>query len=94
MHVSRAALMLSTEPEHPESQPDNPAGLLWGAERMAKFSGLSVKQIFDMLQKGMLPSAKRIGGKWSEKHKRWFGARWCITKQDLLKDLFGGGDAA
>ena len=38
--------------------------LAWGAVAIAKVIGRNRRQTFHMLEKGMIPAAKKVGGRW------------------------------
>ena len=50
-----------------------PMDLVWGSENIAPIIGCTPRQVSNMLIRGHLPGAKKIGG------------RWCISEQALRK---------
>ncbi len=38
--------------------------LAWGAAAIGKEMGRNRRQAFHMLEKGMIPAAKKVGGRW------------------------------
>lgn len=59
--------------EKPKDDPDAP---IWGAENMAPVIGRTERQVFHMLNAGLLP-AKKVGG------------RWVSTRRKLLAAILG-----
>jgi hypothetical protein len=48
---------MSSSPENPENS--KPANIVWGAPAIARAINRTERQTYDMLEKGMLPGAKR-----------------------------------
>jgi hypothetical protein len=59
--------------------------IIWGAKEIAKILGMNERMAFHWLEGGQIPAARRIGGRWCEKRKRWFGGRWCASRRELLR---------
>jgi hypothetical protein len=56
---------------------ENEIGVLWGCEEIGAAIGRSKRQVHHLLEKGALPGARKVGG------------RWFITRR-RLKEFFEG----
>jgi hypothetical protein len=55
---------------------ENDIGVIWGAEEIGAAIGCNARRAHYLLDKGELPGARKIGG------------RWCISRM-RLKEIFG-----
>jgi hypothetical protein len=58
------------------STPQNtaPNELVWGARAIAITIGRTEKSVFDLLERGKLPGAKKVGGRWCFAPKVFFAS--------------------
>ena len=45
--------------------------IIWGAPAIAKAIGRDLRGVYHMLENGLLPGARKVGG------------RWCVTRRSL-----------
>ena len=55
--------MTDTDPKRTDLP--QPGDFVWGAREIAKFIGRSEKAAFWMLERGQVPGAKKIAGRWA-----------------------------
>lgn len=64
-----------------ETPSPKPLPIIWGARAIARFLGRTERATFHALERGTLPGARKVGG------------RWCLSV-DHLRQHFDGEGAA
>jgi hypothetical protein len=76
-HFANSSVKPKT-PYEPQRSVDGPAGdFLWGAEEIAAIIGRSPRQTFNLLIRGQIRCARKVGG------------RWVASRSALLRELGG-----
>jgi hypothetical protein len=44
---------------------ETPAGIIWGAADISKYLNRPIKSVYPSLERGQIPGARKIAGKWA-----------------------------